>query len=54
LLLTLSADMFVALKMITTPSLMCAAAAVTVIWATKVAKREGLVPARVRTNPVKG
>ena len=45
-LMTLSADTFVVIKSVVTPALTCAAALVTIVWAVRVARREGLSPAR--------
>jgi intracellular septation protein A len=44
ILLTLSPDTFVATKSVMTPGLTISATAITVVWAIRVAKREGLVP----------
>jgi intracellular septation protein A len=45
-LLTLSTNMFVVIKSLVTPGLTCAAALVTIVWAVRVARHEGLSPAR--------
>jgi intracellular septation protein A len=45
-LLTVSINTFVVIKSLVTPGLTCAAALFTIVWAVRVARREGLSPSR--------
>ena len=49
-LMTMSANAFVTAKTFVAPLLTCTAAAVTVAWSVRVARREGLAPNRVRAH----